>query len=59
MKKYLFLAAVAFGAATMSSCNREECCTLLTVKECEGEEPSGLTWDEYKAQLDAVGYNCD
>ncbi|MFM1877026.1 MAG: hypothetical protein RL266_2763 [Bacteroidota bacterium] len=59
MKKVLFLAVFAFGATTLTSCNQEDCCKLLTVKYCEGDEPSGLTWDEYKAQLDAAGYNCD
>lgn len=59
MKKYFFLSVFAIGTMTLTSCENEECCKFLTVKECEGEEPSGLTWEEYKAQLDAAGYNCD
>lgn len=59
MKKYFFLAAFAVGAMTMTSCNKEDCCKLLTVKVCEGDEPSGVTWDDYKASLDTQGYNCD
>ena len=58
MKKFLFLAAFAFGAMTFTSCSND-CCKLLTVKECEGDEPDGMTWEEYKASLDSIGYNCD
>ena len=59
MKKLFFVAVLAFGAMVIASCNNSDCCKLLTVKYGEGDEPSGMTWDDYKAQLDAAGYNCD
>ncbi|MCF8465083.1 MAG: hypothetical protein K9G41_09585 [Flavobacteriales bacterium] len=58
MKKYFLLAVFACGVMTMTSC-KKDCCKLLTVSVCEGDEPSGTTWEDYRETLDNSGYNCD
>lgn len=59
MKKYFFLAVFAVGVMTITSCKNQECCKFLTVKYCEDDTPSGQSWDDYKADLEAAGYNCN
>ena len=58
MKKYFFLSVFALGAMTMTSC-KKDCCKILTVEVCEEDTPDGVNWDDYKATLEAGGYNCD
>lgn len=59
MKKYFFLAVFGLGVVAMSSCKKQECCTLLTAKFCEDDTPDGQNWEDYKETLDQSGYNCD
>jgi len=44
-------------AMTATSCS-DNCCTFSVLKECEGDEPAGQTWEEHKADLEAAGWNC-
>lgn len=60
MKKYFFLAVFGLGVVTMSSCNKQECCTWNGAKVCEDDLPPNYTsWDDYKDAAEAGGANCD